>query len=241
MNRTLLLLPGAWAGAWVWEPVVRRLRLRGHDARAVTLRGLASDRADVSGVGLDTHVRDILDLLETEDLRDVVVVGHGYSGLVAGQVADRARDRVARTVLVEGFLPHHGRSMLHAFPERLRGQELRLIAANGGRWPAPDHTVVGDGQGLTRAQARWLAGRFVGHPGRTVAEPATLSAPLARQRGSYVICSQDHFEGRVAPDVSALRAEPTWDFHTLDTGCWPMLSAPGALADLLSGLAAEPV
>lgn len=50
MNRTLLLLPGAWAGAWVWEPVVRRLRLRGHDARAVTLRGLASDRADRKSV-----------------------------------------------------------------------------------------------------------------------------------------------------------------------------------------------
>ncbi|HEX4817137.1 MAG TPA: alpha/beta fold hydrolase [Nonomuraea sp.] len=239
MKRGLLLLPGPWMGAWAWEQVVRRLRARGHDARAVTLRGLSPHQADVSGIGLETHVRDVLALLDAADLRDVVLVGHSYSGLVAGQVADRARHRVAHTVYVEAFLPHHGRSMLHAFPERLRAQELRLIADNGGRWPAPDHSVVGEGQGLTRAQARRLAARFVGHPGRTVTEPAALSAPLARQRGSYVICSKDHFDGRVAADVAALRAAPNWDFHTLDTGYWPMVSAPGPLADLLSAIASR--
>ncbi|WP_329087275.1 MULTISPECIES: alpha/beta fold hydrolase [unclassified Streptosporangium] len=237
MKRGLLLLPGAWSGAWVWEPVVRRLRRRGFPARAVTLRGLCTDRADVSGVGLETHVNDVLALLRAEDLREMVIVGHSYSGLVAGLVADRARDRVAHTVFVEAFLPHHGRSMLHAFPERQRALELRLIDANGGRWPAPDHTVVGDGQDLSRTQARRLAERLVGHPGRTVAEPVVLDGPLARQRASYVVCSRDHVNGCVAADVAAMRAVPTWDFHTLDAGYWPMVSVPGPLADLLARIA----
>ncbi|NUP00239.1 MAG: alpha/beta hydrolase [Nonomuraea sp.] len=237
MTRPFVLLPGSWAGAWIWEPVVRRLRLLGHDARAVTLRGLSGERDDVSGVGLQTHVDDVLTLLKTEGLREVVLVGHGYSGLVAGQVADRAPGRVAHTVYVEAVLPHDGRSMLHAFPDRQREQELRLIAEHGGRWPAPDHTLLDEGQGLTPAQARWLAARFVGHPGRTVAEPAALSAPLERQRASYIVCAMDHFDGTLSPEVSALRAAPSWDFHTLGTGRWPMVSAPGPLAALLSGLA----
>ncbi|RCG31157.1 alpha/beta hydrolase [Sphaerisporangium album] len=239
MKRGLVLIPGPWMGAWVWEPVARWLRAHGHDARAVTLRGLAAGEDDVSDVGLETHVNDVLALLEADDLRDVVLVGHSYSGLVAGQVADRARDRVAHTVFVEGFLPHHGRSMLHAFPERQRTQELRLIADNKGRWPAPDVTVVGEGQGLTRTQARWLAQRLVGHPGRTIAEPATLTRPLERQRASYVVCTLDHFAGRLAADVSAMRAVPTWDFHTLETGHWPMVSAPGPLAALLARIAGQ--
>ncbi|XVQ84282.1 alpha/beta fold hydrolase [Microbispora siamensis] len=237
MKRVLVLLPGAWSGAWVWEPVVRRLHRRGFRTLAVTLRGLSAEEADVSSVGLETHVSDVLALLRAGDLREVVLVGHDYSGLIAGLVADRARDRVSHTVFVEAFLPHHGRSMLHAFPERQRVQELLLICANNGRWPAPDHTVVGDGQDLSRAQARWLADRLVGHPGRTVAERAVLTTPLARQRATYVICSKDHVGGRVAADVSAMRAAPSWDFHTLDTGYWPMVSAPGPLADLLARIA----
>ena len=63
-------------------------------------------------------------------LRDVVV-GHSYSGIVAGQVADRAPDRVAHTVYIDAFVPHDGRSMLDAFPERGRDDELAQIASNG--------------------------------------------------------------------------------------------------------------
>ncbi|MFC5827052.1 alpha/beta hydrolase [Nonomuraea insulae] len=239
MKRALVLLPGPWMGAWVWEPVARRLRARGHDAHAVTLRGLAAGEDDVSEVGLETHVNDVLTLLDEHDLRDVVLVGHSYSGLVAGQVADRARDRVAHTVFVEAFLPHDGKSMLHAFPERQRTQELRLIADNEGRWPAPDATIVGDGQGLTHTQARWLAQRLVGHPGRTIAEPAVLTRPLERQRASFIVCTMEHFAGRLADDVTAMRTVPTWDFHTLETGHWPMISAPGQLASLLARIAVE--
>ncbi|MBG0829078.1 alpha/beta hydrolase [Planomonospora sp. ID67723] len=237
MKRAFVLIPGPWMGAWVWEPVVRRLRQRGHVARAITLQGLDTADTDVSGVGLETHVSDVLAILEKEDLHDVVVVGHSYSGLVAGQVADRARDRVSHTVFVEAFLPHDGKSMLHVFPERQRADELRLIADNEGRWPAPDATVVAEGQGLTTRQALWLTRRFVGHPGRTIAEPAALTRPLTRQRASYVICSKEHFAGRVSADVSAMRTVPTWDFHTLDTGHWPMVSAPAQLAALLADIA----
>ncbi|GGQ18184.1 alpha/beta fold hydrolase [Streptosporangium pseudovulgare] len=237
--KNFVLIPGPWMGAWAWEPVARRLRGHGHRAHAVTLPGLTTAETDVADVGLETHVGHVLATIERDDLRDVIVVGHSYSGIVAGLVADRARDRVAHTVFVEAFLPHDGKSMLHAFPERLRAEELRLIAANNGRWPAPDASVVADGQGLSRRQAGWLARRFVGHPGRTVAESAVLTRPLAQQRATYVMCSMEHFGGRVSADVSAMRTAPNWDFRTIDTGHWPMVSAPGHLAALLDQVAAR--
>ncbi|MEO3813667.1 alpha/beta hydrolase [Sphaerisporangium sp. B11E5] len=237
MKRQYILVPGAWMGAWGWEPVARGLRALGHQARAVTLSGLAGPDADVSGVGLATHVDDVVSVLEKEDLRDVVVVAHSYAGIVAGQVADRLPDRVAHTVFVEAFLPHDGLSMLHAFPERQRAAELRLIAENGGRWPVPDVTVVAEGQDLSPLQAAWLVERFVGHPGHTLSEPAVLTRPLDRQHATYVVCEKDHYDGRVAPDVTALRHSPTWHFHSLDTGHWPMISAPDRLVSLLTGLA----
>ncbi|WP_079311966.1 alpha/beta fold hydrolase [Microbispora sp. GKU 823] len=231
--KTFVLIPGPWMGAWAWEPVARRLRGYGHRALPVTLPGLSRADTDVSAVGLDTHVGTVLALLEAEDLHDVVVVGHSYSGIVAGQAADRAFHRVARTVFVEGFLPHHGKSMLHAFPERQHAAELRLIEDNNGRWPPPDAQVVAEGQGLSLRQARQMTERFVGHPGRTIAEPAVLTRPLEQQRATYIICSLEHFGGRIADDVRAMRGLPNWRFETLDTGHWPMISAPARLAEVL--------
>ncbi|MET8161265.1 alpha/beta hydrolase [Sphaerisporangium sp. NPDC005289] len=241
MKNPIILIPGPWTGAWVWEPVTRGLRALGHDVHAITLSGLVDPEADVSTVGLATHVDDVLALMEKHDLRDVVVVGHSYSGIVAGQVADRAPERVSRTVFVEGFLPHDGKSMLHAFPERVRAGELRLIAENSGRWPIPDVTIVAEGQDLSTRQAQWLVERFVGHPGHTLSEPAVLTRPLEHQRASYIVCSKEHFDGRVSEDVAAMRAVPNWTFHTLDTGHWPMVSAPDRLVSLLTSIAAERV
>ncbi|WP_405146118.1 alpha/beta hydrolase [Sphaerisporangium sp. NBC_01403] len=239
MKNHFILIPGPWMGAWAWEPVTRGLRNLGHQVRPITLSGLSSPDADVSTVGLATHVDDVLSILEKDDLRDVIVVGHSYSGIVAGLVADRAPDRVTHTVFVEGFLPHDGKSMLHAFPERLRAGELALIAENSGRWPIPDVTIVAEGQDLSTQQAQWLVERFVGHPGHTLSEPAVLTRPLAQQRASYIVCSKEHFGGRVSDDVAAMRAEPNWTFHTINTGHWPMVSAPDQLVTLLTSIASQ--
>lgn len=128
----IVLIPGAWSTAESWAPVTRQLRALGHRVYPVTLSGL-DRQVDASSVGLATHVEDVLSVLEREDLRDVVLVGHSYSGIVAGQVADRAPDRVAHTVFVEAFLPHDGRSMLDAFgDEAARAGELRQIEESGG-------------------------------------------------------------------------------------------------------------
>lgn len=229
-----VLIPGAWMGEWVWEPVSSGLRTLGHNVYPVTLSGLADGNADVSDVGLETHVNDVLSVLEEEYLRRVIVVGHSYSGIVAGQVADRAPDRVAHTVFVDAFLPHSDKSMLDVFPEPQRGDELRQITENDGRWLAPGVTDAADGQGVSVEQARWLVERMVDHPGRTVSEPAVLNRPLAQQRTTYVECSFGDSD-----DVAAMREEPKWSFRALRTGHWPMVSAPDELTELLVEVASE--
>lgn len=235
--RDFVLIPGTWMGAWAWEPVTSGLHSRGHRAHPVTLAGLGDPREDVSGIGLDDHVEQVLALLREQDLRRAVVVGHSYSGIVAGMVADRAPERVAHTVFVEGTLPRDGISMLDTFPEWQRADEIALIADNGGRWPVPDEVVVADSQDLPAESARWLVERFVGHPGRTITEPATMRRPLEDLRATYVVCRKDHFAGRLAADVEAMRAAPNWAFRDLDTGLWPMLSAPDDLVEILDEIA----
>ena len=56
-------------------------------------------------IDLETHIQDILAVLECEDLRDVILVGHSYGGMVATGVADRARDKIRHLVYLDAFAP----------------------------------------------------------------------------------------------------------------------------------------
>jgi len=95
--KTYLLIPGAWMDAWVWKSVTQGLQKLGHHVYPITLSGLAEDD-DSANISLATHVNNVLTLLQREDLRDAILVGHSYSGVVAGQVADRTSERLAHTV-----------------------------------------------------------------------------------------------------------------------------------------------
>ncbi len=109
-----VLVGGAWLGGWCWQPVARRLRDSGHDAYPVTLTGLG-ERAHLAGpeVDLETHITDVVNLVEFEDLHDTVLLGHSYAGLVVTGMADRIPKLVyletgpipAGTALIEMFLP----------------------------------------------------------------------------------------------------------------------------------------
>ncbi|HEX6686625.1 MAG TPA: alpha/beta hydrolase [Candidatus Limnocylindrales bacterium] len=230
---TFVLVPGAWLGAWVWQAVADGLRALGHDVHAVTLSGLA-ERAgdDPDKVGLTTHVRDVLAVLEGADLREVVLVGHSYAGVVVGQAADWARDRVARTVFLDANLPHDGLSMTDEWSERGRELVRAEVAAHHGRWPPPEIEEF-DGHDLTDEQVTWLLGHATPHPGHTLFEPAVLTRPLAELPATYVRCLRP--AARSWEEI--VGGQPEWGFAELDTGHWPMVSRPEEVVALLHTMA----
>ena len=85
---TYVLVHGAWHGGWCWRDVAGSLRAAGHQVLTPTLTGLGERASELRpDVGLRTHVDDVVELLRGGDLRDVVLVGHSYSGLVVGGAA----------------------------------------------------------------------------------------------------------------------------------------------------------
>src|SRR6476660_1698835 len=92
-----VLVHGAWHGGWCWKRVTPLLRAAGHEVFAPTLTGLG-ERAHLAsrGINLDTHINDVVMLMEAEELEDVVLVGHSYAGMVITGVADRAPQRIRR-------------------------------------------------------------------------------------------------------------------------------------------------
>jgi pimeloyl-ACP methyl ester carboxylesterase len=225
-----VLVAGAWLGAWAWDEVAAELRAAGHEVYPLTLSGLAEKRG-VTPAGQEAHVRDIVAEVERLDLREVVLVGHSYSGIPVGQAAERIGDRLARVVFVDANVPQDGESFISVAGN---GQEVAVaIARNDGRWPpltAPDFA----GQGLTDEQIARIVAGSTPHPGASLTEPAVLADSLAELPATYVKCLLDWPEpyGHAA---ELLKGEH-WRLAELDTGHWPMFSQPRELAAVLQEL-----
>jgi pimeloyl-ACP methyl ester carboxylesterase len=99
---TFVLVPGFWLGAWAWAEVTPRLRAAGHDVYPVTLTGLAERAGEADpAVNVDTHVADLVGLVRTASLRDVILVGHSGANMAVTGAADLLGPRVARVVYVD--------------------------------------------------------------------------------------------------------------------------------------------
>jgi pimeloyl-ACP methyl ester carboxylesterase len=220
-----VLVAGAWLGAWVWDEVAAELRTAGHDVHPLTLSGLAEKQN--SPAGQQTHVQDIIEEVERLDLRDVVLVGHSYAGVPAGQAAERIGDRLARVVLVDANVAVDGESFLSGWPS---DHVRQAIAEHDGYWP-PLTAEDFAGQGLTDDQIARIVAGATPHPGATLTEPAVLARPLDELPGTYVKCLLDGDEPWGAA-ADLLKSE-RWELVRLDTGHWPMVSQPRELARVL--------
>ncbi|WP_026178520.1 alpha/beta fold hydrolase [Streptomyces hokutonensis] len=220
-----VVVAGAWLGAWAWDEVVPELREAGHGVHALTLSGLAEKQGVPAGQ--QTHVQDIVDEVERLDLRDVVLVGHSYSGVPVGQAAERIGDRLARVVFVDANVPVDGRSFLDSFPsDHIR----KSLDESGGAWPPLDPDDYA-GQDLTDEQIVRIVTDGTPHPGATLTEPAVLARPLADLPATYVKCLLDGDE--LPAPADELVASGRWELVRMETGHWPMFSRPRELARIL--------
>lgn len=229
---TYVLVPGAWLGAWAWHDVAADLRARGHEVYALSLTGLG-ERSHLAGpeVGLDTHVADIVNLVESAVLREVILVAHSYSGAPVTGAADRLGDRLSRVVWVDSAPFADGMGMTSfVSPEEL-GDDPVSIPFPGGEALAKG----GSGRGLTAEHVALLDAHASPHPRRSYTDVLALTGG---QTARNVLVAADDTRSMVAaglPILSFFGAD--FDRFDLDTGHWPMLSAPGELAEVLSRVA----
>jgi pimeloyl-ACP methyl ester carboxylesterase len=229
-----VLIPGAWAGAWVWDAIATRLRQSGQPVHQLTLPGLGNGE-DGGKVHLSTHVNSVIDFLESRKLNDVVLVGHSYSGIVVGQVSTRLQHRVAHSVFIEAFLPVDGKSLLDVSGLDV-AHEKGLIDENGGLWPAPTLEELKGQPHLSDELVKLLASKHKDHPGKTVTDPASIAAPLANLRSTFISDAGWLSSSREADLVQTLQKNDNRSFKTIEGGHWPMLTLTDELATLLLGL-----
>lgn len=244
---TYVLVGGAWIGGWAWTDVAVALRAAGHDVHPLTLTGLG-DRAHLARpeVDLDTHVTDVVAVLDVGDLTDVVLVGHSYAGIVVEGAADRRPDRVATVVYVDSAPMGDGVAHLDFYPPDARAAVEQIVehAGDGWRLPFPGIARLGEQAslaGLDEGALELMAAQATPQPFATYTQPLRLSATAPTYRRCAVVCSDGGFsvaQIRAAlasdePGMFAVYAGDDWWLDEIHTGHWPMLSEPKALADVL--------
>lgn len=229
----VVLVHGAWHGAWCWRRVLPALEEAGHRVVPVTLTGVGERAAELSpSITLGTHVEDVVTAVLGAGCSGAVLVGHSYGGLVVTGAADRLGDEVGRLVYVDAVVPTPGRSWADCIPAEARAARRALVAEHGHLPPPPASAY-----GLTGDDAAWVERRQTPHPAGVFEEPLPFDADrwAARPR-TYVDCTAPAL-ATIDPSRRLVRSQPGWEVVELATGHDPMVSAPGELAAVLGEVA----
>jgi pimeloyl-ACP methyl ester carboxylesterase len=243
---TYVLVGGAWLGGWCWQRVARRLRDEGHDAYPATLTGLG-ERAHLASpeVDLEIHITDVVNLIEYEDLRDVVLLGHSYAGIVVTGVADRILERIGQLVYLDSGPVPDGLAFLETQPPEVRQHAEREVRTHGDGWRLPmpswdelENVYGASLEGLDEQRRALVRSRAVAQPFGTYTQPLRLANTARRVLPKLLITNSfplAQVKELIASEHPWFRelADPEWRLLELPTGHWPMFSRTGDLAELL--------
>jgi pimeloyl-ACP methyl ester carboxylesterase len=111
-----LFLHGSWHGAWCWHKVLPRIAAAGHDAVAIDLPGRGRAPAAPAFVSLKAMVDTAERALDPQNKTTIVV--HSRNGIVASALAERAPERITRTIYLASFMLPNGRRVLDYLPDK---------------------------------------------------------------------------------------------------------------------------
>lgn len=234
---TFVLVHGAWGGAHGFHLLRPRLRAAGHDVVTPALTGIG-ERSHLAGpwIGLSVHVRDVVNAVLYEDLRDVVLLGFSYGGMVVTGALDAIGDRVAELVYLDAFVPSDGDTVVALAPALAPAVPPPGADGLGASWLLPGPERHYDDP----AEAAWSAPRRSPQPVRTFTEPVALSRPLEEWPfgRTYVRASREDVTGG-AFTAAARRAgqSPAWRYAEIDSTHLVPQNRPDELAEILLGLA----
>ena len=227
-SATILLIHGAYQGGWIWTRVAARLRAAGHLVLAPSLDGCAERaHANRPGITTESHAAELAGLLFHEDLRDVVVCGTSTGGMVQCRLAELAADRIGRLVFADALALQDG----EALPDIVaRPTAVTTALTSGPSQADAEGRLFAELDPATRA---WTLARIVHHPVSPMVDPVVLPRFWTMSWKASVIWCRRSANPPVAHQ-RRLQAALGADWHELDTGHYPMLSEPEALAALIA-------
>jgi pimeloyl-ACP methyl ester carboxylesterase len=234
---TFILVHGGHHGGWCYQKVMRLLQAKGHIVYAPSMTGLGErEHLLHPGINLDTHITDIVSLMEVEDLTEVILVGHSYGGMVITGVADRAAGRTSHRVYLDAAYPVNGESLLAHAGGSIAPLKQTMRVIDGVELVGFPEQMPPQFFGVTDAvDVAWVAARLRGHPWACYTQPLRLTNEAAMRAipESHLVCSST-LSGRDVALITARSDGRVWD---IDTGHDLMITEPDWVVDRLEEVA----
>ena len=224
---TFVICHGGWMSGWAWKKVRPLLRAGGHEVFTPSYTGLGERAHLVSPtIDVETHISDILGVIEYEGLQDITLVGHSYGGMVATGVADRVPSKIRHLVYLDAFVPSDGQSV-----DDLRG----LIAeASVEGWLVPPIPPAPD---TSAEDLAWTGPRCRHMPVRIFRQRLRVTGAVETVRRTFIHCTKKGPVDTFQQFADRFRDHKDWGFVTMHESHSPQVNAPETLAKVLLDLA----
>jgi pimeloyl-ACP methyl ester carboxylesterase len=229
-RKTFVLIHGAWHGGWCWRRVADLLEQRGHKVFAPTLTGLGERSHLMSGaINLDTHISDVVNVLEWEDLKDVVLVAHSYGGWPVSGAIERAFDRIASVVYLDAFVPDDGQRALDVASEFARKGTLEAIAKGEVSRKSPPAATFH----VNDKDQAWVDAKLTPQPVGVSLQPIKLIGARERLAKKTYIRAPKYPQPAFDTHYRTKKADPSWRTYEAPCGHDVMVDMPEWLAEVL--------
>ena len=231
IRKTFVLVHGAWHGGWCWRRVADLLEKQGHRVFAPTLTGVGERSHLLSNdINLDTHIADIVNLIQWEELHDICLVAHSYGGWPASGAIEQTLDRISSIVWLDAFKPENGQRVIDLASEFSRKALLEAVARGDAGRAAPKAEVF-----LVNEQDRaWVDSKTTAQPNGVALQPIKLTGAREKVAKKTYIRAPRYLQPAFDQALAECKADKSWRvFETTESGHDVMIDVPEWLADVL--------
>lgn len=235
-NKTYVLVHGAYGGGWIWRDVAAGLQRLGHTTWTPTQTGLG-ERAHLLSrqITVDTHIEDVASVIETNELRDVILVGHSYGGVAVTGVADRMTDRVRHIVYLDALIPEDGETVFGILPAGMADARRKTAQEHGGGValpvPGPDAFPI-----PASANKDWFMRRLRPHPIGTYESVVRLARPAGAGLPVTYVSYTSPALASIEPSRQRARHKQGWRFVEMPVPHDVEIPNPEKVVELLAGI-----
>jgi pimeloyl-ACP methyl ester carboxylesterase len=229
---TIVLVHGSCHGGWCWDKLLPFLKRDDNQIYTPTLTGLG-ERSHLlfENINLSTHIKDIIQVFEYQNLRDVILIGHSYGGMVIGGVSEKIPDKIKSMIFLDAYIPQDGKSAFDLIPGLEEIYKQRSLKKDK-QWLVQSYTP--EEFGVTNPDdVAWMKSRLCPMPFHTHDEPLIIPDIKSKELLKFYITFTDFGESMFKSIGSHKATSKVWDYFELRQGHDAMITEPQKLSKIL--------
>ena len=227
-----LLVHGAWHGGWVWKEMADLLRYQGYGVSCPTQTGLGERKHLISSeISLEVFIEDIVNHIISDDLYNIILVGHSFAGSTISGVADRLKDRIKQLIYLDAVILLNGQSPFDIAPVEVVNERTALAEKSEGKLSISPPKAEAFGVFDVR-KAITLESKLTPHPISTFRSKLILKNEVGNGLPlSYIICTDPIYKS--LESSRQIVKKMNWPIFELKSGHNAMFTHPQETLNLL--------